>query len=115
MGDYKYKIILKKTDNNIVNTIYEKVKYIYSNDKLWLLNSLKTYVFNHLKLPLYYKKDMEEIVYNYGIQKAIQYYILNKKYYEEIMNLVEHDETNLIYGIAYYIIFEYFEFRIIEN
>lgn len=31
------------------------------------------------------------------------------------MNLVEHDETNLIYGIAYYIIFEYFEFRIIEN
>ena len=115
MSDYNYKIILKKTDNNIVNTIYEKVKNIYSKDKLWLVNNLKTFVFNHLKLPLYDKKDIEEIVYNYGIQKAIQYYILNKKYYEEIMNLIEHDETNLIYGIAFNIIYEYFEYRIIEN
>ncbi len=115
MSEYKYKIILKKTDNNIVNTIYEKVKNIYSKDKIWLVNSLKTFVFNHLNLPLYYKKDMEEVVYNYGIQKAIQYFILNKKYYEDIMNLIEHDETKLIYGIAFNIIFEYFEFRIIEH
>ena len=58
---------------------------------------------------------MEEVVYNYGIQKAIQYFILNKKYYEDIMILIEHDETKLIYGIAFNIIFEYFEFRIIEH
>ena len=115
MSEYKYKIILKKTDNNIVNTIYEKVKNIYSKDKIWLVNSLKTFVFNHLNLPLYYKKDMEEVVYNYGIQKAIQYFILNKKYYEDIMILIEHDEKKLIYGIAFNIIFEYFEFRIIEH
>ena len=51
MSEYKYKIILKKTDNNIVNTIYEKVKNIYSKDKIWLVNSLKTFVFNHLNLP----------------------------------------------------------------
>lgn len=115
MREFEYKIILKKTDNDIVNTIYEKVKNIYSKDKLWLVNNLKTFIFNHLKLPIYEKKDIEEIIYNYGIQKAIQYYILNKKYYEEIMNLIDHDEKNLIYSIAFNIIYEYFEFRIIEH
>jgi len=115
MSEYKYKIILKKTDNNIVNTIYEKVNKIHSSNKLWLVNSLKTFVFNHLKQSLYQKKDIEEIIYKYGIQKAIQFFVLNKKYYDEIMELIEHDENELIYGIAFNIIFEYFEFRIIEH
>ena len=115
MEDYKYKIIIKKTDNNIVNTIYEKVNKIESVDKGWLVLNLQKYICNHLKLPLYEVKDIDKIIYNYGIQKAIQYYILNKKKYEEIMTIIHHDETKISYGIAYFIIYEYFEFRIIPK
>ena len=53
----------------------------------------------------------------FSLDRISKIYIiyLNKKYYEDIMNLIEHDETKLIYGIAFNIIFEYFEFRIIEH
>ena len=49
-------------------------------------------------------------VRNYGIQKAIEKFILNKKHYDYIINLVENDETKIYIGIAYYIISENFEF-----
>ena len=115
MGEYKYKIIIKKTDNNIVNTIYEKVNKIQTRDRDWLVYNLRKYVYDHLRLPLYEIKDIEGIICNYGIQKAIQYFILNKKIYEDIMTIIDHDDNNIVYGIAYYIIYEYFEYRIITN
>lgn len=40
---------------------------------------IKKFIYSHLKLPLYEKRDIEEIIFNYGIQNAIQHYILNKK------------------------------------
>jgi len=115
MEDYKYKIIIKKEDNDVANTIFCKVKHIVTPNKIWLVNKLKMFIYNHLKLPLYEKKDIELIIYDYGIQNALQYYVLNKKKYEEIMDFIEGEEKKLIYGIAVEIIFEYFEFRIITN
>jgi hypothetical protein len=108
-----YKIILKKTDNIIVNDIYSKIKDIMREDKLWLVENLKIYILDHLKIPFYEKKDLEKIIFDYGIQKSIQDFILNKKYYDDIMNIVESDESKIYYGIAFYIIYGYFEYRII--
>jgi len=110
-----YKIILKKTDNVIVNDIYAKINNITSKDKMWLVENLRVYILNHFKIPFYEKKDLEKIIFDYGIQKSIQDFILNKKYYEEIMRIVESDESKIYYGIACYIIYGYFEFRIIQD
>ena len=65
--------------------------------------------------PLYSKEDLENVIYDYGIQKAIEKFILNKKIYENIIHLVENDETKIYIGIAYYIISEYFEFMSFEE
>ena len=109
-----YKIILKNNNNAIANTIYSKIDNIKNADKIWLINNLKKYVYNHLKLPLYETKDIEKIVYDYGIQKAYQHFILNKNIYNDIMIMMNHDETKVIFGIAFLIIYEHFEFRIID-
>jgi len=113
--DYKYKIIIKKLDNDVANNIFCKVKDIVTPNKRWLVNNLKMFIYEHLKLPIYEKKDIELIIYEYGIRNALQYYVLNKYKYNEIMELIESEEKKLIYGIAVEIIFEYFEFRIITN
>ena len=76
---YKYKIILTKPDNVIASDIYSKIKYITSRDRLVLILNTEKYIYNHIQLPFYEKKDIEEIIYHYGIQNAIQHYILNKK------------------------------------
>ena len=104
-----YKIILNNDANNIAQTIYRKIKDIRSENKDWLANNLNGYIFNHLELPLYEKKDLEKIIYIYGIQKAIEKFILNKKNYDNIINLVDNDETKIYLGLAYYIICEYFQ------
>jgi hypothetical protein len=105
-----YKIILKNNANNIAKCIYEKINEIRSDNRDWLINSTNGFIFNHLELPLYSKEDLEKVIYDYGIQKAIEKFILNKKHYDYIINLVENDETKIYIGIAYYIISENFEF-----
>jgi len=79
-----YKIILKKTDNVIVNDIYAKINNIKSKDKIWLVENLRVYILNHFKIPFYEKKDLEKIIFDYGIQKSIQDFILNKKYMKKL-------------------------------
>ena len=58
----------------------------------------------------YEKKDIEEIIYNYGIQNAILHFVLNKRYYNNIIELVDNDENKVYIGIAYYIITECFDY-----
>ena len=111
---YKYKIILTKPDNVIASDIYSKIKYITSHDRLVLILNTEKYIYNHILLPIYEKKDVEEIIYNYGIQNAIQHYILNKKYYNVIREIVDNDESKIYIGIAFYILRECFEYRIIN-
>jgi hypothetical protein len=112
---YKYKIILIKPDNVVATDIYSKIKYITSTDKRVLVLNTEKYIYNHILLPFYEKKDIEEIIYNYGIQNAIQHFILNKKYYNIIREIVDNDESKIYIGIAFYILRECFEYRIIEN
>lgn len=110
-----YKIILNNNANNIAKCIYGKINKIKSENKDWLVNNTKGYIFNHLELPLYSKEDLEEVIYEYGIQTAIEKFILNKKIYDNIINLVENDEKKIYLGITYYIISEYFEFMSFEE
>tara|TARA_B100000795_G_scaffold2296_1_gene1600 strand:- start:11751 stop:12092 length:342 start_codon:yes stop_codon:yes gene_type:complete len=109
-----YKIILKNNNNDIANHIYLKIKTVRSSNKEWLVSKLKRYIYDHLKLPIYEKKNIEEIIFNYGIQNAIQYYILNKIKFEDIMEFIESDENDIIYGIAFNIVYEKFEYRIVN-
>ena len=111
----KYKIILTKPDNIVASDIYSKIKYITSTDKRTLVCNTEKNIYNHILLPIYEKKDVEEIIYNYGIQNAIQHFILNKKYYNIILEIVDNDESKIYIGIAFYILRECFEYRIIEN
>ena len=113
-SDKEYKIILTKPDNVIASDIYSKIKYITSHDRLVLILNTEKYIYNHIQLPFYEKKDIEEIIYHYGIQNAIQHYILNKKYYNVIREIVDNDESKIYIGIAFYILRECFEYRIIN-
>ena len=115
MDEKKYKIIIKKEDNDVVNYIFLKVDKIRSPNKIWLQSNLRKFIFNHLKLPLYSLKDIEDIIAEYGLQKALQYYVLNKKKYDEIFEMVDSNESEIVYGIAFNIINEYFEYRIVDN
>ena len=100
--------------NNIARCIYDKIKNIRSENKEWLVNSTNGYIFAHVELPLYEKEYLESVIYEYGIQKAIEKFIVNKKCYEVIMNLVENDENKLYLGLAYYIVSEQFEYMSFE-
>jgi hypothetical protein len=111
----RYKIILIKPDNKIATDIFHKIKDITSESKLWLQDNTNMYIFKHLESPFYEKKDIETIIYNYGIQKAIQYLWLNKRYADKIMRLVDSDESKIYYGMAYYILCECFDYRIIQS
>lgn len=112
---YKYKIILIKPDNIIASDIFSKIKYITLTDRRALICNTEKYIYNHIHLPFYEKKDIEEIIYKYGIQNAIQHFILNKKYYNIIREIVDNDESKIYIGIAFYILRECFEYRIVEN
>ena len=109
------KIILKDNANNIAKCIYEKLETLKGYNKDMLSNITNAYIFNHLELPLYDKEYLEMVIYNYGIQKAIERFIINKKCYENIINLVDNDESKIYLGIVYYIISESFEYMYFEN
>jgi len=109
-----YKIILNKNANNIAKCIYDKIREIRSDKKDWLINNTNGYIFNHLELPMYNKIDLENVIYEYGIQKAIEKFMLNKKYYDNIISLVDNDESMIYLGLAYYIISESFEYMSFE-
>ena len=109
-----YKIILNDNANNIAKCIYNKISEIRSDKKDWLVNNTNGYIFNHLELPLYSKEDLENVIYEYGIQKAIEKFIINKKHYDNIITLVDNDESMIYLGVAYYIISESFEYMSFE-
>jgi hypothetical protein len=109
---YKYKIILKDENNLIADCIYSKIRNIKHENKEVLINNTNTYIYNHINLPIYEKKDIENLINDYGIQNAIQHFVLNKKYYNNILELVENNENKIYIGIAYYILSELFDYII---
>jgi hypothetical protein len=111
----QYKIILIKPDNKTACDIFNKIKDIKSESKMWLEENTQAYILKHLENPFYEKKDIENIIYHYGIQKAIQYFWLNKRYADKIMKLIDSDESKIYHGMAYYILCECFDYRIIQS
>lgn len=109
-----YKIILKDNADNIAKCIYEKIRDCKSDNKDWLCNTTNAYIFNHLELSLYKKEDLELVIYNYGIQKAIERFIINNKIYDNIINIVDNDDSKIYLGIVYFIISESFEYMSLE-
>ena len=106
-----YKILLKNNSNNIAKCIYEKVGDTKNTDKELLVNSTNDYIFNHLKSQLYEKEYLEKIIYEYGIQKAIEDFIVNRECYDNIIILIDDDISLIYLGIIYYIICESFEYK----
>jgi len=106
----KYKIILKNNNCLIAKCIYSKINNIKYDDRIFLINNTNKYILEHILLPIYEKKDIEELIYNYGIQNAIQHFVLNKRYYNNILELVDNDENKIYIGIAYYILTESFDY-----
>lgn len=83
-----YKIILNNNAHNIAECIYGKIKDIKSDNKDWLINNTNGYIFNHLELPMYNKEDLEKVIYEYGIQKAIEKFVINKKIMKILLHLL---------------------------
>ena len=105
-----YKILLKNNSNNIAQCIYEKIGNTKNVDKDLLVNITNDYILNHLKSQLYNKDYLEKVIYEYGIQKVIEQFILNTTYYEKIITLIEDNISKIYLGIVYYIISESFEY-----
>jgi len=105
-----YKIQLKNNSNNIAQYIYEKIGHIKNMDKDLLINSTNDYILNNLYSQLYEREYLEKIIYEYGIQKVIEQFIINTKYYDNIIALIENDISKIYLGIVYYIISESFEY-----
>jgi hypothetical protein len=105
-----YKILLKNNSNNIAQCIYEKIGNTKNVDKDLLVNITNDYILNHLKSPLYEKDYLEKVIYEYGIQRAIEEFIVNSKIYDNIIALIDDDLSKIYLGIVYYIISESFEY-----
>ena len=105
-----YRIQLKKNSNNIAKCIYEKIGHTKNIDKDTLIDTTNDYILNHLKSPLYEKECLEKVIYEYGIQRAIEEFIINSKNYDNIISLIDNDISKLYLGIAYYITCESFEY-----
>jgi hypothetical protein len=105
-----YKILLKNNSNNIAQCIYEKIGNTKNVDKDLLVNITNDYILNHLKSPLYEKEYLEKVIYEYGIQRAIEEFIVNSKIYDNIIALIDDDLSKIYLGIVYYIISESFEY-----
>jgi hypothetical protein len=105
-----YKIQLKNNSNTIAKNIYEKIGHTKNIDKDTLINTINNYILNHLNTHLYGKEYLEKVIYEYGIQNAIEEFIINSKNYDNIITLLDNDLSKLYLGIVYYIISESFEY-----
>ena len=107
-----YKIVLKDNSNSntIARCIYEKIGHTKNADKDLLVSDTNDYIFNHIKSPLYCKEDLENVICEYGIQKAIEEFIVNSEIYDDIIAMIDKDISKIYLGVAYYIIRRSFEY-----
>ena len=96
---------------NINDNLYSPLNLAFISKKY---NIHLTYMGTGCIFNGYEKEYLEKIIYEYGIQKAIEKFIINKKCYDVIINLVDNDESKIYLGIVYYIISEQFEYMSFE-
>lgn len=95
-----YRICLKENTNIIARYIYEKIWRAKNTNKDLLVNYTNKYILDHIRSPAYNKKDLEFVIYEYGIQNAI----------EEFRDCYDGDPKDIAFNIAYYILCDSFEY-----
>ena len=95
-----YRICLKENTNIIARYIYEKIGHLKNTNKDLLVKSTKKYILDHIQYPTYNKKDLEFVIYEYGIQNAI----------DEFRECYDSDSKDISFMIAYYILCDSFEY-----
>jgi hypothetical protein len=107
-----YKIVLKDNYNSIARCIYEQIGHTKNADKDLLVSNTNDYILNHLKSPLYCKDDIENVISQYGVQKAIEEFIANRERYDNIITMIDNDISKIYLGVAYYILSGSFEYTL---
>ena len=107
-----YKIVLKDNSNSIARCIYEQIGHTKNADKDLLVSNTNDYILNHLKSPLYCKDDIENVISQYGVQKAIEEFIANRERYDNIITMIDNDISKIYLGVAYYILCGSFEYTL---
>lgn len=107
-----YKITLKDNSNSIARCIYEQIGHTKNADKDLLVSNTNDYILNHLKSPLYCKDDIENVISQYGVQKAIEEFIANRERYDNIITMIDNDISKIYLGVAYYILSGSFEYTL---
>ena len=95
-----YRICLKENTSIIARYIYEKIGHLKNTNKDLLVKSTKKYILDHIQYPTYNKKDLEFVIYEYGIQNAI----------DEFSERNDSDSKDISFMIAYYILCDSFEY-----
>jgi hypothetical protein len=106
-----YKIALKDNSNSIARCIYEKIGHTKNADKDLLVSEINDYILNHLKSSMYCREDLENVICEYGVQKAIEEFIVNSEIYDDIITMIDNDISKIYLAVAYYIIRGSFEYR----
>jgi hypothetical protein len=103
---------LKDNSNSIARCIYEQIGHTKNADKDLLVSHTNDYILNHLKSPLYCKDDIENVISQYGVQKAIEEFIANRERYDNIITMIDNDISKIYLGVAYYILSGSFEYTL---
>jgi hypothetical protein len=61
---------------------------------------------------LYCKDDIENVISQYGVQKAIEEFIANRERYDNIITMIDNDISKIYLGVAYYILSGSFEYTL---
>jgi hypothetical protein len=107
-----YKITLKDNSNSIARCIYEQIGHTKNTDKDLLVSNTNDYILNHLKSSMYCKDDIENVISQYGVQKAIEEFIANRERYDNIITMIDNDISKIYLGVAYYILCGSFEYTL---
>jgi hypothetical protein len=107
-----YKITLKDNSNSIARCIYEQIGHTKNADKDLLVSNTNDYILNHLKSSMYCKDDIENVISQYGVQKAIEEFIANRERYDDIIAMIDKDISKIYLGVAYYILSGSFEYTL---
>jgi len=105
-----FKIVLKDNSNSIASCIYEQIGHTKNADKDLLVSNTNDYILNHLKSSMYCKDDIENVISQYGVQKAIEEFIANRERYDNIITMIDNDISKIYLGVAYYILCGSFEY-----
>jgi hypothetical protein len=59
---------------------------------------------------MYCKDDIENVISQYGVQKAIEEFIANRERYDNIITMIDNDISKIYLGVVYYILSGSFEY-----